>query len=154
MDIKNIIKSFIKDNPDIDENVINMNIDEIIKDANDTNKHLRNKTINDINNELLNAVGNDEIYYNKLKGEYRLVDDIETLHIGKYIRWFFLLKENNEETLKLMNGGFVVSISPTKNNDGNHKILCKVINKFFSFIFEDTIVFQKLSLQEIMILTI
>jgi hypothetical protein len=150
MSIKNIINSFVQDNPDIDINEININVDDILRDAKDTNLHLRGKTVDQINEELFTAVGNDTTFYDKLKNDYRLVNSIDELHIGKYVRWFILKKNGDEEILKLFTGAVVVKIIPT-NND-NHKILCKMGSKYTNFIFENTIVFQKLSLHEIMIL--
>ena len=151
MDVRNIINSFIEDNPNIDKDEINININQILCESRNKNVHLYNKSINDINEELINAVHYNETFYDKLKNEYRLIDNIYDLHIGKYVRWFILQNKNTiDQTVKLSNGGFVININ--KNHNNNHRVLCKSGKIFINFIYEDTIVFQKLSLQEILIL--
>jgi hypothetical protein len=174
---KQIIDSFIKENSDIDPNEININVNEIMNDAANSNEHLYNKTINELNAEIFEAVGQDNYFYEKLKNNYRLINDIEDLHIGKYIRWFKFSKtevdENNEPKLVLSNGaifiGFETIISDDSSDDGDdgdsidtknesstilkqHRVKCRIRNFSYSFLFEDTIIFQKLSMQELIVL--
>lgn len=154
MSIKQIIKSFINTNSNnIDINIdldLNSFINEILNKYKNTNNYLNNKNLIDVNNELLYILNNNELFYNKLKNNYRLVNNIQDLYVGKYIRWFILIKNNNIENLKLSKGGFVINIK--LNYDNNHKILCKIGKNYINIIFENTIVFQKLSLEEIIIL--
>ena len=81
--------------------------------------------------------------YHKLLTNYRYVDEIDELRYGSYIRWFNLSKP---KSLKLLNGGFIVDI---KNNNGNIIILCKnKLNKFFNLKMGESIIFQKNTSQE------
>jgi hypothetical protein len=81
--------------------------------------------------------------YHKLLTKYRYVDEIDELRYGSYIRWFNL---NKIKSLKLLNGGFIVDI---KNNNGNIIILCKnKLNKFFNLKMGESIIFQKNTSQE------
>ena len=88
-------------------------------------------------------------HYNKLLTNYRYIDEIDELKYGSYIRWFNLNKGN---TLKLLNGGFIIDIT-TKNND--IIILCKNgLNRLFSLKMNETIIFQKNTKQEEVLITI
>jgi hypothetical protein len=152
MSIKNIIKSLIDKELKFNSEDKQFHINQILNKSKNTNNHLCDKSALSINNELFNLVG-DSIFFNKLKDQYRLINDIEELHIGKYIRWFSLnINDDNIEKLKLSNGGFVVNIKLNINN--NNIILCKFANRLINIIYEDTIVFQKLSFQEMIILNI
>jgi hypothetical protein len=153
MNLRNVIKSFLNNNPDIDPMDSLINLDEIIKDATNTNSSLLGKSMKDINTEIYNEVGGIEELYNKLKDNYYLITDINDLRSNRFIRWLKIVKdENNEETLQLTNGGFFVKLIKNRNNN-QYKALCK-FNRgiFFSFYFDDTIVFQKISPVEKMIL--
>jgi hypothetical protein len=151
-----MISQFILDNPDIDTDDIQLNVDELLNDARDTNAHLQGKTLNDVNAELFDAVGQDEAIYEKLKNRYRLVNDINDLHTGKYIRWLSLkVDDNGEDTLILKPGGLVVSITESSESNGNkNQIMCRIGKYIISVKYDDTIVFQKLSFQELMVLDI
>ena len=66
-----------------------------------------------------------------------------------YIRWFNI---NKNKTLKLLNGGFIVDIT-NKNDD--IIILCKNgLNRLFSLKMNETIIFQKNTKQEEVLITI
>jgi hypothetical protein len=82
-------------------------------------------------------------YYNKLLTNYRYIDEIDELKYGSYIRWFNL---NKGKTLKLLNGGFIIDIT-TKKDD--IVILCKNgQNRLFNLKMNETIIFQKNTKQE------
>jgi hypothetical protein len=158
---KKIIKSFINENPDIDKDEIKLNVNEIMVDAINSNKHLYNKTVDEINAELFEGVYNDDFFYQKMKNNYRIINNVDELHNGKYIRWFKFSKtevdENNEAKLVLSNGGIFNGydkIAETVPSPviSRHRIKCRIHNFFHSFIFEETIVFQKLALQELIML--
>lgn len=154
MNINSIISQFKLENPDIDTDDIQFNIDEILSEAHNTNSHLLGKTLNDLNVELFNAVGKDEVIYEKLKNNYRLVNGINDLHIGKYIRWLSLKDDDNgEEILILKPGATVVSITESSaSNNNKNIILCRIGRYIISVNYDDTIVFQKLTFQELMVL--
>jgi hypothetical protein len=81
--------------------------------------------------------------YHKLLNNYRYVDEIDELRYGSYIRWFNISKP---KSLKLLNGGFIVDI---KNVNNNIIILCKnSLNKFFNLKMGESIIFQKNTKQE------
>jgi hypothetical protein len=81
--------------------------------------------------------------YHKLLNNYRYVDEIDELRYGSYIRWFNISKP---KSLKLLNGGFIVDI---KNVNDNIIILCKnSLNKFFNLKMGESIIFQKNTKQE------
>jgi hypothetical protein len=70
---------------------------------------------------------------------YTYIENLEDLQLGRYIRW---LKTDNLK--KLFNGGFLVSIGDVctcKNAQGN----------LFTFVFDDCLVFQRMSNDEIII---
>jgi hypothetical protein len=92
----------------------------------------------------------DELkYYHKLLTNYRYVDEIDELRYGSYIRWFNISKP---KSLKLLNGGFIVDI---KNVNDNIIILCKnSLNKFFNLKMGESIIFQKNTKQEDLLIKI
>lgn len=82
---------------------------------------------------------------NKKLKNYRYIDDIENINIGGYIRWIQL---KDVDDIKLKNGGLVCDI-----NMKNGIILCKnFYNKFFNVSVKHSVVFQKLSNDEILLL--
>ena len=98
------------------------------------------KTLIDNNNEI-------KAYYKLLK-EYRYVDEIDELRYGSYIRWFNI--KDPHATLTLLRGGFIVDIT---HKDGIN-ILCKNRNKFFTIKMERSIIFQKNTSQEKLLIQI
>ena len=83
----------------------------------------------------------------KLK-EYRYINNINDLNYGCYIRWINL---KNIENLKLTNGGFICDI---KINEGI-EILCRNnFNKLFQLRFDENLIFQKLTDQEKVLLSV
>jgi hypothetical protein len=72
--------------------------------------------------------------------EYRYIDELHCVKEGYYIRWINLSKAS------LSNGGFVCEVKIL--HDGI-QILCKnVLNHMFQIRFNDVYLFQKLSIQE------
>ena len=97
--------------------------------------------------ELLSNNSEIKEYYKLLK-EYRYVDEIDELRYGSYIRWFNIT--NPEATLTLLRGGFIADI--THNNGVN--ILCKNRNKFFTIKMDKSVIFQKNTSQEKLLIQI
>ena len=87
--------------------------------------------------------------YQKLLKEYRYIDEIDELKYGSYIRWF---KLKDVETLSLLKGGFIVDIKKNKNNE--IVILCKNYGRLFSLKMNETIIFQKNTKQEELLISI
>ena len=117
------------------ESIIELSIQEI--------KSQKNDILQKLNLSRENLLGN----LKKLK-EYRYVNNINDLNYGSFIRWINLTKYDN---LILTNGGIVCDI---KINNGI-EILCRNnYNKFFQIKFDEVIIFQKLSNQEQIILSI
>jgi len=87
--------------------------------------------------------------YHKLLTNYRYIDEIDELKYGSYIRWFNIKKSS---TLKLLNGGFIIDIT---NRNGEIIILCKNgLNKLFNLKMNNSIIFQKNTKQEELLIKI
>lgn len=80
--------------------------------------------------------------------EYRYIDQIHMLHKGKHIRWLRVPDINNPP--KLTNGGIVMDV---KFLDNGMYILCKNGCRFMQFRFDDCLVFQKMSADEMLVLS-
>lgn len=101
----------------------------------------------DMLKELLSNNSEIKEYYKLLK-EYRYVDEIDELRYGSYIRWFNI--KDPEATLTLLRGGFIADIT----NKNGINILCKNRNKFFSIKMERSVIFQKNTNQEKLLIEI
>ena len=99
------------------------------------------KTLLDNNNEI-------KEYYKLLK-EYRYVDELDELRYGSYIRWFNISKPETA-TLTLLRGGFIADIT----NKNGINILCKNRNKFFTIKMDKSVIFQKNTSQEKLLIQI
>lgn len=130
-----------------------IDVDELLdKIENETTEYLENKTLSNISEtvyetltEYLPLKNENEIieqYCKKLSG-YRYVERICDLRQGIYIRWI-----KHGET-KLHNGGIAVNV---KIGD-EIQIVCKTaLGHFLSLKFNECIVFQKLTMEEQLIL--
>ena len=130
------------------ENIsLDVTIDEIIQELDEKNLlYLTSGKIKELNNNALQKLylsRDDLLHYHKVLKEYRHVDEVDEIKIGGYIRWFNL---NKIENLKLTSGGFIVDM---QNWNGDILIFCKnKYNKRFSLMLNNCILFQKISLQE------
>lgn len=87
-------------------------------------------------------------YHKKLK-EFRYCSDMNDLQYGYYIRWIPI---KDPENLKLTNGAVIADI---KIQNDQIQILCKNFkNMFFQIKFDECVVFQKISAQEHVILSV
>lgn len=118
---------------------------------NKSNAFLENKTMKIVVEEIFTAINTLPIGSETMEGmckklaEYRLVDDIRELHKGKFVRWI-----NRTAPAKLNNGGIVVDILFKDN--GTH-VRCKnAMNRFIQFKFDECLTFQKMNLEEQLIL--
>ena len=98
----------------------------------------------------LNLNKNEEkILLNKLLN-YRLVDEIQDIELGNYIRWISI-KEDVKE-IKLTTGGHIISLEI--EDDGVH-IKCKNrYNNIFEIRLDENIIFQKLTNEEEVLLKV
>jgi hypothetical protein len=79
--------------------------------------------------------------------KYKYIDGLDELHLGRYIRWF----KKEDDLIRLNNGGFIIDIS--LKNDIN--IVCKNnINRIFNLNFNECIIFQKITLQEELVMNV
>lgn len=81
-------------------------------------------------------------YTKKLK-QYRYIDDLSDLRYGSYIRWIPL---KDPEKVKLVNGGIFCDMKFI--DDGVLIVVKNNRNFVFQFKFDESIIFQKLSDQE------
>ena len=145
IDIKQIYEDAVKEN-----NIFTSADIQNILDAstNSSNEHLEDQTTEIIANIVHNSLkrfdlSNEAItdYYYRLQN-YRYIDGINELHKGKHIRWI--------RKGKLTNGGILTNI--TIKDTGIH-ILCKnSLNKFITYKWDDCVTYQKLSMEEQLIL--
>ena len=140
---------------------------------NEKNDYLENKTMSDIATTIMEQlndlkIGSREVdaIYGKLIG-YRFVDELHELHKGKHVRWVRKQCNNNIKltngqlgnikltngqlgNVKLTNGGIVVDI---KFLDTGVQVLClNSQQRFIQYKFDDCLTFQKLSVEEQLIL--
>lgn len=135
----------VKDlNTDVLEKALNNNENEVLIDMN-------YKKISDMKKKVVQSlpIHKDEKkkIICKLK-EYRYINELPELHYGRYIRWISL---KDEENIYLTNGGIICEI---KVEDTGIHIVCKNrINKFIQINMNEHFIFQKLTLQEKVLLT-
>lgn len=131
-----------------------MNIDSLIKALdNENNEKIMNESLSCIKskkNDILQQLGltkeSLKQFHKKLKN-YKYCENPEEVDFGKYIRWISL---KNPEQLKLTNGGIICDL---KALDGELHIVCKNnLNRMIQLNFNKSIVFQKLSNEENIIL--
>jgi hypothetical protein len=114
--------------------------------------HLEGHTIESISmglyNSLVYRVPHEQIHpiYEKLSG-FRLVDEVYLLHRGKYVRWI----RNDTNPAKLETGGIVIDIKIT---DNGVSVLCKLGSRFTQYRFNECITYQKMSRDEMLVLTV
>ena len=122
---------------------------------NETNSSIMNLTtakIKEHKNTILQQLQLErsdlKIMHNKL-GEYRYCTDMSDLQYGYYIRWIPL---KDPENLYLTNGGIMCDMKIVNNQI---QIFCKNCrNRFFQFKFDEAVIFQKISPQEKVILSV
>jgi hypothetical protein len=106
--------------------------------------------IKQIKNDMLQRVGfNRETLkkYNKSLKSYKYIDEIPDIKFGSYVRWIPL---KNPSKIKLTNGGIVCDV---KINDDVSVVCRNSMNRLFEFKMAECLVFQKLSDQEMVLLS-
>ena len=85
-------------------------------------------------------------FHQKLK-HYRYIDEFPDLKQGTYVRWIPL---NDPKNIRLTNGGIVCSVYL----DAGVNVVCKNhMNRMFQFKLSDSMVFQKITEQEEVLLS-
>ena len=120
---------------------------------NETNASIMNLTTSKIKEHKNNALQQFQLqrdilkkFHKKLKN-YRYVRGMHDLQYGYYIRWIPLKNPNN---IYLTNGGHICDIKIVNNQI---QILCKNnMNRMFQIKYDETILFQKITDQEKVIL--
>jgi hypothetical protein len=80
---------------------------------------------------------------------YKCVDELDEITYGKYVRWITL--KDDPEQMKLTTGGIVCEI---KIGNAGIQVTCKnFMNRYFKFILDECVVFQKLSAQEAVLMS-
>lgn len=138
-----------------------VNIDELL-DAlleDEKNDYLEDKTHENIAEDILNSLSDLEVYSPETLGrlsqsllEYRYVDKINDLHAGKAIKWLKISPlETDEIKVKMKSGAICGGVR--FRDDGTY-VLCVSINgkNFFQLKYDDFLIYQKLSVDEQMIL--
>jgi hypothetical protein len=130
-----------------------MDVEKLLESIeNDKNDYLEKKSMKLITQEIYETIQKLTLpqktrfeYCQKLVG-YRLVDDVHELHVGKHVRWI----RESSQTQVLTNGGIVTTI---KFLDNGTQVLCKSTGqRFIQFKFDECIIFQKMSLEEQLIM--
>ena len=120
---------------------------EEIKKYNIQDSHTIKKAKLDMLKTLLDNPNEIKEYYKLLK-EYRYVDELDELRYGSYIRWINIATD--PPSLTLLRGGFIADIT----NKNGINILCKNRNKFFTIKMDRSVLFQKNTNQEKLLIEI
>jgi hypothetical protein len=146
MELEQIYAEALQD-PSLLETV---DIDAIIKKIGE-NHYLEEKTVSCISKEIydvLFSLGIPEEIMTKICDRligYRIVDRICDLRNGRLMRWIRKTSPSN-----LTNGGLLMNV---KIENTGVQLLCKNnMNRFFNIRFDDCIIFQKLTIEEQIIL--
>ena len=103
---------------------------------------------NDVLQKLQLSSSELKVLHKKLK-HYRYVEEATDINYGAYIRWINL---SNPEDVKLTNGGILVDVKVT---DCGLQLLCRNnTNRIMQLKLDECLVFQKLSDQESVILSV
>ena len=130
--------------------------EELLRElAKDKNSYIEEKTMADILNEMKQTIADefgDDIsnvdinnILKRLIG-YRMVDELDAIHIGEYTRWI----QKYQEDVKLTNGGIL--LNTTFTDEGINLTIRLWNNRVIQVRFDDCLVFQKLSFGEQLIL--
>ena len=140
-----------------------MNIEDILHSLdNDRNLSISKLTYDKINNmkyNMLQRIGmNDEELESMLLklGDYRYVEELQDIQHGAFIRYIPLTSKNNlnrnDSEIILKNGGFICDIKIL--GSGVHLLCRNHFRKIFQLKLDEVLIFQKLSNQEEIILSV
>jgi hypothetical protein len=134
---------------DIDPDIVskavgNENNESIMKYNNRKIKQIKN----DLFQKLHFSKSDMKTLHQKLK-DYRFVDEMSDINYGRYIRW---INMKNIDNLRLTNGGIICEILAT---DTGNIITCKNgKNNLFRIKMEECLIFQKITDQEKILLSV
>jgi hypothetical protein len=137
-----------KNNSEIDMNKLTKALDNV---NNDSIMNLTTRKLMELNLKILKELMLDKEtlinYLRKLKG-YKYVDEIGDLKHGAFIKWIPITNPNN---LQLNQCGLICDIKIT---DDNVVIVCKnFMHRHYTFKMDEVLIFQKLSDQEMVIIS-
>jgi hypothetical protein len=152
--------------PNIDSCDEKMNIEDILHSLdNDRNLSISKLTYDKINNmkyNMLQRLGmNDEELESMLLklGDYRYVEELQDIQHGAFIRYIPLTSKNDRNRnqrdnsdIILKNGGFICDIKIL--GSGVHLLCRNHFRKIFQLKLDEVLIFQKLSNQEEIILSV
>ena len=113
---------------------------------------LDTRTVKTIKNNMLQKLNLSREHLRKLHGQlkdYRYVDEMNELKYGAYIRWIPLRDPNK---IKLTNGGIICDILVKDN--GIHVVCRNNMHRMFQLRLMECMIFQKLSDQEKVLLSV
>lgn len=131
---------------------VNYLLKAINNETNESILELDHKKINNIKNNVLDNLELPKTVIKQFKkklSEYKYVDELPELHYGRYIRWISFKDPNN---VYLTNGGIICDI---KVVNGGINITCRNnMGRLFQLKTNENIIFQKLTKQEKLLLTV
>lgn len=133
LDPEDLLRELAKDKHNYIENKTNALIMKEIKQSivDEFGKEMSDKQLAEL---MKNLIG------------YRLVDELDTLHIGQYTRWI----QKYQDAVKLTNGGIL--LNTTFTSEGINLTIKLWNNRLIQVRFDDCLVYQKLSFGEQLIL--
>ena len=125
-----------------------------ITDDDNIPHYLENTNLEKIQQEIVNVCIRQNIMEDVLKKlmDYRYVDKIGDVIRGKHVRWIRLSKIPTISHSPLTNGGIVTDIKFLET--GTYLLVKNVRNQFIQYKYDDCITFQKLSVDELLLLSI
>ena len=143
------------DEEEVDPAFNDLDMENLLKavdsDENDYLLHLTTKKIQELNLNILKELGlpkNDTLDMLKQLTTYKYVDEIKELKYGRFIRWIPI---KDPTKLKMTKGGIICDIKVT---DNGIQIVCKnFIHRHFQFNMDECLIFQRLSSQELVLLS-
>ena len=133
LDVNTLLRAIDNEN---NESILKLNSTEIKRQKNDILQKLgvKGQTLVDLHKRLK---------------DYRYIEDLEQLNYGAFVRWINI---SNPKEVYITNGGIICDMIAS---DNCVQIKCKNhFNVFFQFDFNSCLVFQKLSAQERVLLSV
>tara|TARA_B100001059_G_scaffold55010_3_gene49616 strand:+ start:1457 stop:1897 length:441 start_codon:yes stop_codon:yes gene_type:complete len=130
-------------------------MEAVENDGNSSILELTNAKVKQYKNnalQQLNLPRDKLIEYNKKLKEYRFIEGLNELQYGQYIRWI-PLNITELAQLKLTRGGIVVD-ARILDETGIHLTCKNSMNRFFQIRFDECMVFQKLTPNEMVLLSV
>ena len=139
----------------MDINTLHELMQAVENDDNESILELTNAKVKQYKNDALQQLGlpREQLRdYNKKLKEYRFIDKLDEIQYGQFIRWF-PLNIDDVSRLRLTRGGIVVDIK-ILDETGIHVTCKNNLGRFFQIRFDECMVFQKLSPNEKVLLSV